>query len=104
MIVVSRPRLLLSRSAAAKVSWVDCPLTCNTRAIASTRPEHSGTARLVTASIPECSEGPVAEEVSGSRCNIGFHHLARVDNTIKFLLCDEAQLQGSSLKRQVVIQ
>src|SRR5260370_21470314 len=102
MVVALSPRLLLSRPAAARVSCVDCPLTCNTRANASTRSDRSGTERAVTAPIPECVEIPVAE-VSGSRCNIRYPNPAGVDYAIKFLLSDEAQLQSSSLERQAVI-
>src|SRR2546427_8484964 len=47
MIVARRPRLLLSRSAAATVSCVDCPLTCNTRANVSTRSDRS--CKVITA-------------------------------------------------------
>src|SRR6266851_8941123 len=103
MIVALRPRLLLSRPAAARVSYVDCPLTCNTRANASSRPERSGTERVVTAPIPECLEIPVAE-VSGGRGDIRFHHLGGINHAIEFLLCDETQFQSSCLERQVVVQ
>src|SRR5207302_1583610 len=98
MIVVSRPTLLLSLAAAARVSCVDCPLTCNTRANARTRSARSGMERVVTAWAAD-SAG-----LSGGRCNIGLHHLARIDNAIEFRLGYKAQFQGGGLKRQVIVQ
>src|ERR1700730_2735674 len=103
MIVALRPRLLLSRAAAARVSCVDCPLTCNTRANARIRSDRSAIERVVTASIPEPSAAPSAE-LSGGRCNIGLHHLARIDNAIEFRLGYKAQLQGRRLERQIIVQ
>src|ERR1700680_4047385 len=98
MIVVSRPTLLLSRAAAATVSCVDCPFTCNTRANARIRSDRSAIERVVTTSIPEPSAAASAE-LSGGRCNIGLHHLARIDNAIEFRLGYKAQLQGGDPER-----
>src|SRR5438105_5525669 len=103
MIVVSRPTLLLSLAAAARVSCVDCPLTCNTRANARTRSDRSGMERVVTASIPEPWAADSAE-LSGGRCNIGFHHLARIHNAIEFRLAYKAQLQGGGPERQIIVE
>src|ERR1700731_2524914 len=102
MIVLSRPTLLLSRAVAARVSCVDCPLTCNTRANARTRSARSGMERVVTASISE-PRAAAGAELSGGRCNIGFHHLARIDNAIEFRLGYKAQLQGGGLQRQIIV-
>src|SRR5260370_34915817 len=103
MIVVSRPTLLLSLAAAARVSCVDCPLTCNTRANARTRSDRSGMERVVTASLPEPWAADSAE-LSGGRCNIGLHHLGRIDNTIEFRLGYKAQLHRGGLKRKGIVQ
>src|ERR1700677_1801075 len=93
IIVVRNPRLLLSRPVAARVSSVDCPLTCNTRANARTRSDRSLREHALTAPMPMPSD---------CACDKGLYHLARVDDTIKLFLGDEAQLQGCSLQREVV--
>jgi len=86
MIVPPIPRPLVSRSAAARVSFVGCPLTCNTRANARTRSDRSAMERPRTAPMPESSKA-AATELSGSGCDIRFHHLAGIDNVIKFDCC-----------------
>src|SRR5439155_961920 len=98
MILARRSRLLPSRSAAARVSSVDWPLTCNTRARIRTRSDRS--CKLITA----CS-GIEAKKVSrsGTGCHIRFHHLFWIDDAIKFSLSDKAQLQGGSLECEVII-
>src|SRR6266480_2206987 len=98
MILARRSRLLPSRSAAARVSSVDWPLTCNTRARIRTRSDRS--CKLITA----CS-GIEAKKVSrsGTGCHIRFHHLFWIDDAIKFSLSDKSQLQGGSLECEVII-
>src|SRR2546426_8757431 len=113
MIVARRPRLLLSRSAAATVSCVDCPLTCNTRANVSTRSDRS--CKVITAHpnaalesggrIPIPKRGPRGKKsrrrahpvpifrgqngrTSGGRCPIRFEHLCLVDHAVKIILPD----------------
>src|SRR2546426_8224104 len=115
MIVARRPRLLLSRSAAATVSCVDCPLTCNTRANVSTRSDRS--CKVITAHpnaalesggrllIQKRATGGKKRRLrphtflifeaqkcgpSGRRCHIRVYHLAWVDNGIKIILPSES--------------
>src|SRR2546425_6673521 len=106
MMVACRSRSLLSRSAAATVSSVDWPLTCNTRAKVRTRSDRS--CNVITAHPKPCSQEwrrppypkpadrrkteqaaipPLSEssrlkvaEPSGSACHIGIHHLSWIDD------------------------
>src|SRR5882724_6001762 len=97
MIVARRPRLLLSRSAAATVSSVDCPLRCSTRANVRTRSDRS--TRFISAHPTVVSHW----RTSGSFCHIWFHHLAWIDDAIKFILGYKAQFQGGILEREIIV-
>src|SRR5207302_1909600 len=99
MILPRRPSLLPSRSAAANVSCVDSPLTCNTRAKVRTR--SACCSKLVAAGscVVETNDDPR----SSAGCDIRLHHLFGIDDAIKFGFCNKAQLQGCSLEREIVI-
>src|SRR5882724_11627741 len=66
-----------SRSAACTVSWVDCPLVCNTCAQASTRSLRSRMGRFAAVSTAERSN-LAAVAYLGCGCDMGFHQHDRL--------------------------
>src|SRR5882724_9721052 len=66
-----------SRSAACTVSWVDCPLVCNTCAQASTRSLRSRMGRSAAVSTAERSN-PAAVAYLGCGCDMAFHQNDRL--------------------------
>src|SRR5882724_10883972 len=66
-----------SRSAACTVSWVDCPLVCNTCAQASTRSLRSRIGRSAAVSTAERSN-LAAVAYLGCGCDMGFHQHDRL--------------------------
>src|SRR5262249_4619044 len=125
MTVERRRRCRLRRSAAVSVSSVDWPLTYKSREnarrmsdrsckVMDVHPKtrcHEDWRNLLSGILPdkETRLWPHLEATSqhrrpsGSLGYIGFHHLCRINNAIKFLLGNKAEFQSSGFEGEVVI-
>src|SRR5882762_2460584 len=114
------PNVFASRSAAATVCSVDCPLTKRTRAQRRTNSHCSGSvmcassSRCVWFAAPRvrpgsgrihrdtcCPSGPTAGGWAAS--HVRPYHLFRIDYSVEFYLGDEAQLQSGRLQGQIIV-